>query len=355
MANHKTSRVLVIGYSPGISGGVVKVTETLRQAYPGMDLHVFHHCYTPKSRAVTTYLQSLQGFMFGLYRIRKSYDVVHVIVGSSGDAVRTLPYIWLAKLVGLPLCIQHHKSSDVVRDYLPPFFPVALITLTWRSVAAHVFLSEKLRTDFETVFCARDGLFVIPNAIDDTWIRSDSPGSLNDRTRDVVFFGRWSWEKGVRDMERAAEVLVDIASFECYTNVQKPTVQGQCRLYPWVGEEEVQSVLRSAKLLILPSYSEAFPTVLLEACACGTPFVASDVAGIPDIARKSGAGVTFPAGDVEAMVRAVRQVLDDAAGWQQMAENGAEWAKELRPEGIRAQWEQLYRRLSTGNHSAEQA
>ena len=346
MANHKTPRVLVIGYSPGISGGVVKVTETLRQAYPGMDLHVFHHCYTPKSRAVKTYLQSLLGLMFGLYRIRKSYDVLHIIVGSSGDAVRTLPYIWLAKLAGLPLCVQHHKSSDVVRDYLPRLFPVALITLTWRSVAAHVFLSEKLKVDFETVFCARDGLFVIPNAIDESWIRPDSPGSLHDRARDVVFFGRWSWEKGVGDMERAAEALADIVSFECYTNVQKPTVEGQCQLYPWLEEREVQSILRSAKLLILPSYSEAFPTVLLEACACGTPFVASDVAGIPDIAQNSSAGVTFPVGDVEAMVGAVRAILSDAEGWQVMADNGKAWAAEaLRPEGIRTEWERLYRKI----------
>ena len=346
MGSNETPRVLIVGYSPGMSGGVVKVTETLRQAYPEMDLHVFHHCYTPKSRAVTTYLQSLLGFMFRLYRIRKIYDVLHVIVGSSGDAVRTLPYIWLAKLVGLPLCIQHHKSADVVRDYLPGFFPVALITSTWRSVAAHVFLSETLRTDFETVLCARDGLFVIPNAIDETWIRSDSPGSLHDRTRDVVFFGRWSWEKGVGDMEGAAEALTGTASFECYTNVQKPTVKGQCQLYPWLGEREVQSILRSAKLLILPSYSEAFPTVLLEACACGTPFVASDVAGIPDIARNSGAGVTFPAGDVDEMVRAVRRVLGDPEKWRVMAENGKEWAEELRPEGIRMEWEKLYSRIT---------
>ena len=347
MGSNETPRVLVVGYSPRMNGGVVKVTETLRQAYPGMDLHIFHHCYTPKSRAVKTYLQSLLCFMLRLYRIRKSYDVVHIIVGSSGDAVRTLPYIWVAKLAGLPLCVQHHKSSDVVRDYLPRFFPVALIRSTWRSIGAHVFLSERLKTNFENVFCLRDSLFVIPNPIDENWIRSEGAGSLHDRTRDIVFFGRWSWEKGVDDMVRAAENLADIASFECYTNVQESTLEGKCQLYPWLGEEEVQCVLRSAKLVILPSYSEAYPTVLLEACACGTPFVASDVAGIPDIARNSGAGVTFPVGDVEAMVGAVRAILHDAERSQVMAENGKAWAAEaLRPEGIRTEWERLYRKIA---------
>ena len=354
MANNESPRVLVIGYSPRISGGVVKVTETLRRAYPGMDLHVFHHCYTPRSRAVRTYLQSLVVFLFRLYRIRKSYDVLHVIVGSSGDAVRTLPYIWLAKLAGIPVCIQHHKSSDIVKGYLPGLFPVALITSTWRLVDAHAFLSEALKINFETVFCARKELFVIPNAIADTWNEPGPADPFEARERDIVFFGRWSWEKGVDDLKRASEELSELTRIECYTNVQKPTVEGKCQLYPWLAEAEVKSVICSAKLLILPSYSEAFPTVLLEACACGTPFVASDVAGIPDIARTSGAGMTFPVGDVGAMVGAIRQVLGDPDGWQKMALNGKEWAKELRPEVIRSEWEGVYRRISSTGHSAEQ-
>jgi glycosyltransferase involved in cell wall biosynthesis len=62
---------------------------------------------------------------------------------------------------------------------------------------------------------------------------------------------------------------------------------------------------RAADLLVLPSYSEGVPTVLLEAAACGTPFVATRVGGIPEIAHL-GTSRLIRAGDAEALAQAIR-------------------------------------------------
>lgn len=342
----RVPRVLIIGYSPDLSGGVVKVTETLRNAYPNMDLHVFHHRYAPKLKAVTQYIMSLLGFLVRLHRIRESYDVLHIIVGSSGDAVRTLPYLWLAKLCGVASCIQHHKSSDIVFDNMPRFLPDSWVKSTWRLPTAHVFLSERLKSNFEQVVYKRSGLHIIPNAVPDEWLQPSTTGGFHDRTREVVFFGRWSWEKGVNDLVKASNSLEGKFLFECYTNVGKPTTEGACRLYPWVEEREVREIIKSSRLLILPSYSEAFPTVLLEACACGTPFVASDVAGIPDIAEASEAGVTFPAGDVNGMTTLIEKILGDKEHWEKMSIRGKRWVQSLSPQAIQRQWVDLYKALT---------
>jgi glycosyltransferase involved in cell wall biosynthesis len=59
---------------------------------------------------------------------------------------------------------------------------------------------------------------------------------------------------------------------------------------------------------VLPSRSEGVPCVLLEAAACQTPFVASRVGGIPEIAHLNQ-GEMVPSGDAIALAEAVAQVL----------------------------------------------
>jgi glycosyltransferase involved in cell wall biosynthesis len=65
---------------------------------------------------------------------------------------------------------------------------------------------------------------------------------------------------------------------------------------------------RAADLTVLPSYSEGVPNVLYESISCGTPFVASDVGGIPEIADP-GLDRLVPPGDVRALAGAIRDRL----------------------------------------------
>jgi glycosyltransferase involved in cell wall biosynthesis len=65
---------------------------------------------------------------------------------------------------------------------------------------------------------------------------------------------------------------------------------------------------RSADLVVLPSNSEGVPNVLVEAAACGIPFVATRVGGIPEIAHLS-AGELVPPGDPAALAGAMEPWL----------------------------------------------
>ncbi|HEY2909093.1 MAG TPA: glycosyltransferase [Gemmataceae bacterium] len=75
-----------------------------------------------------------------------------------------------------------------------------------------------------------------------------------------------------------------------------------------IAHDRLPDWFRAADLLVLPSHSEGVPNVLLEAAACGTPFVASDVGGVPEISHL-GPSRLVPAGDVEKLASAVAMQL----------------------------------------------
>jgi teichuronic acid biosynthesis glycosyltransferase TuaC len=85
---------------------------------------------------------------------------------------------------------------------------------------------------------------------------------------------------------------------------------------------------RATDLTVLPSLSEGIPNTLRESLACGTPFVASRVGGIPEIAEEP-ANWLVPPGDSTALADAIQQALDNSgtrtgarpqsAGWSESA------------------------------------
>lgn len=82
----------------------------------------------------------------------------------------------------------------------------------------------------------------------------------------------------------------------------------QIKLYGSMPQETLPDWYRAADVFVLPSYSEGVPNVLLEASACGLPYVASNVGGIPEIAQR-GNGTLVPSGDVPALATAIQRSL----------------------------------------------
>ena len=73
--------------------------------------------------------------------------------------------------------------------------------------------------------------------------------------------------------------------------------------------------------MVLPSFAEGLPVVIMEAFATHTPVVSTQIAGIPELVQPGVNGWLVPAGSIDGLVEAMRQVL--AASPEQLAAMGA--------------------------------
>jgi glycosyltransferase involved in cell wall biosynthesis/GT2 family glycosyltransferase len=94
----------------------------------------------------------------------------------------------------------------------------------------------------------------------------------------------------------------------------------QVQITGWLSNEAVRQHILDARALVLPSFAEGLPVVLMEALALGRPVVSTYVAGIPELVENGVNGWLVPAGSVEALTAVLREVLE--APLERLAEMG---------------------------------
>lgn len=78
----------------------------------------------------------------------------------------------------------------------------------------------------------------------------------------------------------------------------------------WVSGEQVRELISSSRGLVLPSFAEGLPVVIMEAMALKKPVISTYVAGIPELVKSGENGWLVPAGDVEQLMGAMRELLE---------------------------------------------
>jgi glycosyltransferase involved in cell wall biosynthesis len=138
----------------------------------------------------------------------------------------------------------------------------------------------------------------------------------------ILFVGNLLPVKGLDVLVEASFLLKkDGVKFSCLLIGQGPMrdrlerqiaslqLQEQVHMLGVKPNEELPEWYRAATLFVLPSRSEGLPTVLREAAACGTPFVASSVGGIPEIAHLVPSRLVQPE-DARGLAHAIREMIE---------------------------------------------
>ncbi|RZI85413.1 MAG: colanic acid biosynthesis glycosyltransferase WcaL, partial [Pseudomonas sp.] len=96
---------------------------------------------------------------------------------------------------------------------------------------------------------------------------------------------------------------------EIETLIARHGLQAQVRITGWISSGQVREELLAARALVLPSFAEGLPVVIMEAMALHRPVLTTYVAGIPELVRPGENGWLFPAGAVQELAAAMADCL----------------------------------------------
>jgi len=267
----------------------------------------------------------------------------------------------IASELGLKVVTTLHGTDITLVGSSPSFKPVTQWSIEQSDAVTAV--SRYLRDETYRQIPVNKEIEVVHNFIDpdrhDVRIPSCIPQKTSDRqvtlmhisnfrplkrTDDVVrIFAR------VRDALDARLVLVGDGPEYGRTRelVEKLGLADHVR---YVGVVDgVAPLLAAADVLLLPSETESFGLVALEAMASGVPVVASDVGGLPEVVEHGVSGYLAPVGDVDAMAGYCLKLLSDCEVGKKAGEAARRRASEkFDYRSILPQYERIYERLLAG-------
>lgn len=146
---------------------------------------------------------------------------------------------------------------------------------------------------------------------------------IAERNKKVGYIGRLSEEKGILNFVNALCPLLDNSSdlkvvicgdgdlmSEVENYVLDHDLSSKIELSGWVPHSQLRNYLNDIKLLIIPSFTEGLPNVMLEAMACGTPVLATSVGVISDIITHNKTGFILETNSPNCIAKTAKSILN---------------------------------------------
>jgi glycosyltransferase involved in cell wall biosynthesis len=179
----------------------------------------------------------------------------------------------------------------------------------------------------------------------------------------VVLPARMLWDKGVGEFVAAARRLRAAGNQARFVLIGSPDVRNreaipERQLEAWAQEGVIEwwgyrtdmpSVLAGAAVVVLPTYGEGLPKVLLEAAAAGRPVVTTEVRGCREVVAAGVNGLLVPPRDASALAQAVGSLLTSPELRRKLGEGGRHRAEhEFAEQLVVEQTLAVYRQLLNG-------
>jgi D-inositol-3-phosphate glycosyltransferase len=309
--------------------------------------------------------------------LEEHYDLIHSHYWLSGVVAHELRNWW-----GVPMVHMAHTLGAVknrvaqrAKEYEPELrLENEAMLPAWAD--ALVVSTESERAEVESLSAGANGrVAVIPPGVDlsvfHPYPQAQARRELEISTGDkmVLFVGRIEPLKGVDTLLRALQLMQQSGEMPpnlCLSIVggdpSKPRETRHAELEKLMAlrdefglndvvtflgrraQETLHCYYASADVVVMPSHYESFGMVALEAMACGTPVIASDVGGLAHLVRDGETGFLVPGRDPAAMAERLRCLLSDNELRARLGRQAADYAEGYGWAGITRRIIELYER-----------
>ncbi|HTM76116.1 MAG TPA: glycosyltransferase family 4 protein [Devosia sp.] len=267
-------------------------------------------------------------------RIAGRADIVHLQVSERSSLVRKGLLLRLAKAIGMKTVLHHHGAEFI--DY---YRSSGAATKGWvrRTVTladANIVLGERWARFLRDEIGAMPGrIHVLYNATRDIR-RPDGVPALPSGERHILLAANLSPRKGVSEFLQALKrlaadhpglraTLAGGGEVDRYRAEAKALgLDGVVRFTGWIDHASLVQLLWTADAMVLPSYDEGLPMVILEALSAGVPVVATPVGSIPEVLTDGQTCLLVEPGNVDALKIAMERVVFEDDFGQGLAERG---------------------------------
>ena len=180
-----------------------------------------------------------------------------------------------------------------------------------------------------------------------------SKNLVKNRHLSIVFVGDLTLKKGAKVLMEALSILEEFkvpVSLTLISGVIDRTLQNlflqrkdpmmKITFFQNLNHEATLEQIAKADILVLPSYSEGYPRVILEAFELGTPVIATKVGGIPEMIIENKTGFLVPPGNSRKLAETIRYLAENPEVRKEVSENARKYIQT-----IRLTWDDLARTI----------
>ena len=283
------------------------------------------HPFKTWLRARTLYVTP--GIIRAAREMVKSFDIIHM---HNFRTYHNVVVAYYAKKYGVPYILQGHGSlpRQVSLRNVKWFYDVAFGYDLLRRASSVVALTPTESRQYEEMGFPKEKIKIIPNGIDLSEYRElpqtgcfRSNFSINNDEKIILFIGRIHAIKGLyilvkafADLRAKAVKLVIIGPDDGYLGnlrslITHLKIDNKVLVLPAMYGKDKLAAYVDSDVVVLPSYYETFPMVILEAFACAKGVVASNVESIHQIVRHGKTGLLFQSGNPQELRRCLLYLL----------------------------------------------